>query len=145
MIQSLVDNWLGWLGLGATTALGVAAVLPFLSWIPGVSIVLRIGTAIFEIMSPILQGIMAGLVWLWSNVIWPGLLDIADSVSTICTVLILMGGIFLYTKFNHDIEIRNLRRELISTQVAVRTRRDEIEPTEQEPQIGLWKLLPWNW
>ena len=90
-MRTLLDHWPGWLGLGATFG-SLAALLAGASWIPGVGLALRLAIAGLEAASPIINGIFAGVIWIWAKIIWPGMLNILSQWSSIFTVLI-MGGV----------------------------------------------------
>lgn len=134
MVQNLIDNWLGWLGLSATT-------ITILSFLPGITILtsgLKIVASLFEMVSPIVGGAISGLLWLWKTILLPGLLDILDSIATIITVVILIGSMFIFIKLNDDIRYNNLQRQY----QAVKNKR----PPEDVPQESLWEFkLPWLW
>lgn len=136
MLQNLLDNWLGWLGL---SGVGIG----LLSLLPGVTIltsVLKIIASLFEMAGPIIGGIISGVVWIWQKILWPGLLDIFDSVATIITVLIIVGAMFMYFDLKYKVETHNLRREVNSIKRVV-PKTEDVQPEEFNPT----KLLPWNW
>lgn len=135
-MTALLDNWLGWLGLGATAA----TLISLASWIPGVGIALRIFTAGLEIISPLLNGIFAALIWVWSNILFPGLRGIFSSISVTLTVIALFASYYLFDKANDAIRYRNLQRHANSCEQSVRTKKP-IEPVEEEPLIGLFNIF----
>lgn len=137
MLQNLIDNWLGWLGLGATAA----TVISLLSWVPGIGVALRIFASGLEILSPLLNGSFAAIIWVWSNILFPGLRGIFSSVSVSLTVVALFAGYYMFDKANDTIRYRNLQNANNSCVTAVRNK-SPIQPTEEEP---LLKLFPWNW
>lgn len=94
-MQTLIDHWLGWLGLSGLSLIGIVSALAGLSWIPGVGLALRIVVAGLEAASPILNGIFAAIIWVWSKVLLPGILNILSQWSSIFTVII-MGGMLWF-------------------------------------------------
>lgn len=137
MLQWALDYWQGWLGLIATAAAGIS----LLSWVPGVGIALTIGSSLLQMAAPFISGVLSAIIWIWSNVLFPGLRGIFSSVSIILTIITMFGSYYLFDKANDTIRYRNLQRQANSCVSAVRNK-TAIEPTEEEPLI---KLLPWNW
>src|SRR5258708_3728482 len=132
-MQTLFDNWLGWLGLGATAA----TVISLLSWVPGIGIALRIFASGLEIASPVINGILSGLIWIWGNILFPGLKGIFSSVSVTLTVATIFAGYYFFDKANDSIKYNNLQRQC----VAIKQKR----PTEDVPQEPLWEFkFPWQ-
>lgn len=135
-MQTLLDNWLGWLGLGATAA----TVISLLSWVPGIGVALRIFASGLEIASPLLNGIFEAIIWVWSNILFPGLKGIFSSVSVALTVVALFASYYMFDKANDAIKYRNLQRQTNSCIASVRNK-EPIQPVEEEP---LFKF-PWQW
>jgi len=113
---SLLSNWIGWLGLG--TALATAgSLIAGISWLPGMSVILPILTSALQMISPIVNAALSGLFWIWSNILWPGLLDIMDSWATIFTVIIM--GSFLWFGLASRYEVQHIKdRHVIAKCVA---------------------------
>lgn len=103
---SSLSSWLGLAGLGASLA-GVAALIAGLSWIPGVGTVLSLATSALQMAAPLINGVLAAIVWIWGAVLWPGLLDILDSWATIFTVLIM--GAFLWFGLAARYEVQHVK------------------------------------
>lgn len=137
MLQSLWDNILGWLGLGAT----VAAAISLLSWIPGVGTALTIAASLLQMAAPVVNGVLSVVVWAFVNIILPGLKGIFSSVSVILTIVILFTSYYLFDKANDAIRYRNLQRQANSCTSAIREGKP-IQPSDEEP---LLKVFPWSW
>ena len=142
IIQIISDYWAWFIGFaGLATAL---------SWLPGfgvgVTILtsgLRLIASFFEIISPVVNAVFSGVIYLWKEVLYPGLLDILDSIKTIITVGIIFLLMFLYFDIKYKIKTNNLEREVGSLKESHRTKQ-EPEPVERE-EFSPFKLLPWNW
>jgi hypothetical protein len=128
-MRTLLDHWPGWLGLGATFG-SLAALLAGASWIPGVGLALRLAIAGLEAASPIINGIFAGLIWIWAKVLWPGLLNILSQWSTIFTVLFMGGMLWVGL-------IARYEAKLVSKNYVISKCPNPAE--EPEPQLD----LPW--
>lgn len=128
-MRTLIDHWWGWLGLGATFAT-ISTMLAGLSWIPGVGLALRVAIAGLEAISPIINGIFAAIIWIWSKILWPGLLNILSNWSSIFTVLI-MGG-FLWIGL-----VARYEAKLVSKSYVISKCKAPVE--EPEPVLD----LPW--
>ncbi len=87
-LQHLYNDWTAW-------ALGLAAIVAGVSWIPGVGLALRAAIAGLEALSPIINSVFAGLTWIWSKVLLPGMLNILSQWSSIFTVLIMGGFLWI--------------------------------------------------
>ena len=133
-MRTLLDYWPGWLGLGATFA-SIAALLAGLSWIPGVGLALRVAIAALEAASPVINGFLSAIIWTWSKVLWPGILDILDSWATILTVLI-MGG-FLWFGL-----VARYEAKLISKSYVISKCKEPVR--EPEPEFNLPWPFSWN-
>ena len=115
--MNYLNNWLGLLGIGGLGALGAAA------WFFGLSSVLKILATAFDIVSPILKGIVEALVE-YVKILWAGFKDVVDSWMTMVFVLSLAVGVWgtmkVYDKvedfkYEEKIEICNKRvQELMS-------------------------------
>jgi|SRR4029077_1982083 len=95
-LQTQFNEWLPW-------AAGAAGLTALLSWLPGggaivivLTSALRFLASFFEMISPLINALFGGVIWLWKTVFLPGLLDILDSWVTIVTVL-TMGAIMWFT------------------------------------------------
>lgn len=133
-MPAFLEHWLGWLGLGATFA-SVAALLAGLSWIPGVGLALRIAIAGLEAISPIINGVLAAIVWVWAKVFWPGMLNILSQWSSIFTV-ILMGG-FLWFGLVARYEAKLVAKGYVISKCKAPV--DEPEPVLDLPWPFNWK------
>lgn len=106
-LQHLFDSWFPWI----TGAAGITAVL---SWLPGggaiitvITSALRFVASFFEMISPIINALLSGIIWSWRNIFWPGLLDILDSWATIVTVL--LAGFILWTYLTAESKIQTVK------------------------------------
>ena len=129
----LVNDYWQWL-------IGLSALAAGLSWIPGAGIaigilvsVLKILASTIESLSPIISGIFQGIIWLWQKAVWPGIVNICSSISSIFTVLIICGSIYgyMYIKYN-------------SGSILI-THRPNIEDVVPTKEVDLFSWLPWNW
>jgi len=130
---SLLNNWIGWLGLGASLS-ALAAFIAGISWIPGVGTLLSIATAGLTMIAPLVNGVLSALVWIWSTVLWPGILDILDSWATIFTVIIICG--MTYFGLAARYEVRHIRDTYTINKC--------VTPTEA-PETELELPWPFKW
>ena len=137
MLQSLLQpvydfghHWISW-------AIGIGGLIAAFSWIPGVSTVLTIAVSILQMAAPVISGFLSALIWIWSNVIWPGLLDIFSHWSTLGTIVI-MGGL-LWFGLTSRYEVQHVRdvRALHYCQLH-RTSRPQ-------PDVNFELPWPFNW
>ena len=133
-MRTLVDHWLGILGLSGLSIMGIFTAIAGLSWIPGVGLVLRVIVAGLEAASPIINGIFAGLIWVWSTILLPGILDILDNWSTIFTVILM--GTFLWIGL-----IARYEAKLISKSYVI----SKCSNPEPEPEVDIQLPWPFNW
>lgn len=132
-MQTLFDNWLGWLGLGATFA-SISALIAGLSWIPSVGIVLRLAVTGLEALSPIINGFLTAIIWIWSKILFPGVLNILSQWSSIFTVLIIGG--FLWVGL-----IARYEAKLVSKNYVI----SKCKAPIQEPETELDLPWPFSW
>lgn len=130
---TLLDNWIGWLGLGATLST-VAALLAGLSWIPGAGVLLSIGTALLQIAAPLINGFLTLIIWLWSNILFPGLRNILSSLSSIITVVLM--GCFLWFGLITRYEIKLAQKNYVVSKCS--------NPVS-EPETDFTLPWPFNW
>jgi hypothetical protein len=132
LLNSINDYW-GW----AVGALGLTALI---SWLPGggavVSIILvglRAVASFMEMIAPIVANIFSGIIWFWKTIIWPGLLDILDSWTTMLTVIFLGGVLWVGFIANYKIKQNMDERALYKCQAElVKAKRNLPEPEPEE-------------
>lgn len=140
-----VVSWLPWVGVPAVAGLGV------LWWLAGGATVLKILATVFDIISPLLKGIVTGLVSLWENIFWPGLKNIFSQMVTLITVVTM--GVILYTAqdVRDDIMTNRIMNELSSCKTELRDIRKSIprlpkglnkavEKVNKAPEPSFWKF-----
>lgn len=133
---SYLTPYLGVGGLGLGAALSAAYLFGML---PIIGAVLQFISAV---ASPIITALIQGVVWLWQNIFWPGLLNIFKSLVTIITVCTIVGAMFLYTKVNDDIRFNNLQRVTNQCMIDLKTAKKTMRPV---PQQQLWQFkFPWE-
>lgn len=89
--------------MGGTFA-ALSALLAGISWIPGASILLTIGVSLLQMVSPLVNGLFTLLIWLWTNILFPGIVNILKSWPTICTVLIMGGALWVGLASRYEIQ-----------------------------------------
>jgi len=149
-VRTLVDHWLGLLGLSGLSILGITTAISGLSWIPGISAIIGLAVAAakaiaaaLEIVAPIFAGLFQGLIWIWQSIIFPGVKDILDDWVTVVTVgsmgLMLWFGLAVKYEVQHKVDVRKLNACLADTNRT--TRNKEIE----EPETDIQLPWPFNW
>lgn len=141
-LQSLISDYWQWL-------LGIAGLSAILSWIPGgsaaiaiITSALQFAASFFQSISPIINGMFSGIIWIWSNVIWPGILDIIDSWPTIFTVLI--AGVIGWFVFVSKYEVTQIKNNYALNQCQ-RALQSCKKPIPKEPQVETQLPWPFNW
>lgn len=111
-LSSLINDYWSW-------AVGLLGLTAALSWIPGGGAVIgivvsafRIVASAFEVISPIISGIISAIVWVWKTILLPGLMDILDSWMTILTVAALLGLAWLVFVTRYEIKGIQTERSL---------------------------------
>lgn len=142
-IPSLINDYWQWL-------LGIAGLSAILSWIPGggaaiaiLTSALQFAASFFQSIAPIINGIFGGIIWIWSNVLWPGILDILDSWPTIFTVLIMgvVGYLFFVSKYEVAQIQTNYSYNQCKKELASCTKRSP----PKEPEVEFQLPWPFNW
>lgn len=142
MIQIISDYWAWFVGFaGLATAL---------SWLPGfgvgVTILtsgLRIISSVFEMISPIINSVFTGLIYLWKEILYPGFLDIFDNIRTALTFVIIILFIFVFFDVKYKLKVSTLDKKITSVERAYTNNRP-VAPIQPE-EFDLTRLLPWNW
>ena len=102
---------------------------------------------ILDTVGPILKAVGGALAtvlgWFWETILWPGIKDILDTWTTIVTVFLMMGTMFLLMKANDDIRIAHKGRELASCQMALVKAKRPLPRPEAAPPIWEFKF-PWD-
>lgn len=150
-LQALFNEWLPWV----TGAAGLTAVL---SWLPGggaiitiLTSALRFVASFFEMISPIVNALFSGVIWVWKNILLPGVMNILTSWATIGTVLALGFTLwfFLISKYEYqgfktNRELSTCQRALTSCKVATATKgkvKTPVHPAEADTEFPwyFWK------
>lgn len=141
-LQSLINDYWQWL-------IGLAGLSAILSWLPGggaaiaiLTSALQFAASFFQSVSPIINGIFSGIIWIWSNILLPGFLNILGSWPTIFTIII--GGTIGWFIFVSKYEISHYQdqRQLLQCQRILDANKQPA-PKKQETDIELpW---PFNW
>lgn len=124
--------------------LGISGLAAALSWIPGggaaigimVSVLKMVASAI-EMAAPIISGIFSGIIWLWQKVLWPGLLNILSTWSSIFTVLLLCLCIWFSSA------IKSSLQAVHTAPTRCNCNAEESRPVQ--PSLGIERIFPWNW
>lgn len=142
-MQNLLDNWLGWLGLGGAGLAALTTGLWFMGLMPIVGAVLNIFSTVLSVVAPFLnmiaKAVAEGLDWLFRNVLFPGLKDIADSWATIATVVVM--GAILWFGLLARTEVRVLHAQKQANVCVDKLKRTS---NEEPPEVTAPVLdLPW--
>lgn len=144
-LQELLSNWTTWIG-------GILGLSAILSWIPGGGAVIGILTAglrmlasAFEVISPVLNGILQGILYIWREVLWPTILDIFDNVRTIIGVSIILSIVVVSTMFymrgNDDIKYSNLQANYNSCRQELRTLNRNVPSVPEQPLFNPFSIF----
>lgn len=117
-MQTLLDNWLGWLGLGGIGVAAIGSALWFMGLMPIIAAVLNIFNVVLSILSPFLnmlaQSLADSLLWFCKSVLLPGIKDIIDSWATIFTVITM--GCFLWFGLIARYEVQKTKKDYVISQ-----------------------------
>lgn len=127
---STIGDWLPWLGLGG---LGVGAAAYWFGLTPLLA-------ALGQIVAVVLDALLKALGWLWANVLWPGLKDILDNLATICTVAILIGGVYYGVLLDASRKYAALQEKHNACMVDLTKAKKKLTPKPTQPSV-----LPWFW
>jgi uncharacterized membrane protein YqhA len=137
-MQQLIDSWLTWLGLGG---LGVGALLAA-AWFFGLMpIIGAIATVVAGVLTPILKAIVEGMIWLWANVFWPGIVDILDDWVTIVTVAVMGGMLYLAIVGGYEYQLALSERQTNVCQAALKkatAKQPARKPAPKKPSLFGW-------
>lgn len=142
-LWSLANEYWQWL-------LGIAGLSAILSWIPGggaaigiLTSALQFAASAFQSIAPIINGVLSAIIWIWSNIIWPGLLHILESWATIFTVLIMGGTLWFGLITDYKVKTISLQHRLNVCLSEIKQSGNKVPEQEPEPQSELpW---PFNW
>jgi hypothetical protein len=148
-LYDLISSYWSWL-------IGIAGLSALLSWIPGggaaiaiLTSALQMAASAFQMLSPIINAMINGVVWIWSNVIFPGLLHIFESWATIFTVLLM--GSFLWVSLISDYKVRTATLQHRLNVCLSETKQSGRKVQEQEPEpennsnFSFPNIFNWKW
>lgn len=138
-IGDWINSWTGWLGIGGFSLTALAG----LAWWTGIlPIAGAAANVVSAVLSPILGAVSQGLVWLWQNVLWPGLRDILDDWVTIVTVALCGTVLWFGLVARYEVKSIRLDRELSACKIELDKAKKPL-PRVTEPS---WELpWPWKW
>jgi len=144
-LTTLFNDYWSWL-------LGLLGLAGALSWLPGggvaVSIfssLLRIFASAFETISPAINGILQGTLWVWNTFIWETIKDVSENIRTAVGSAIIISGVvfvtYIFSYGNNDIKYTNLQNKLNICRQEL-SKSNQVEPAT--PEIPLFRF-PWQW
>jgi len=136
-MSEILETALSWLGI----SLGAFGLTVGAAWFFGLMPVLgAVATVVAAALAPIIGAVVQGIIWLWQNVIWPGLWDILEDWVTVLTVALMAFMLWTFLAARFEVAEYRLNKEIAACKTTLKAVRKAAPPIQ--PQV------PWpfgNW